>query len=542
MLDFERIEAGRLALLYTAFRPCELSDGALAVFSSIAGAKGVKLHVPPPDGLAGTATILADGKRLQQCVNNALSNAIKFTAAGKSVTLTLALVPHEDREGWALLTVVVRDEGVGVSPDELALLVNGGAFTQVGSGQAQGNGGTGLGLAIMREILRLHNDSTLSLSSEGHGKGMQISMAVNCQLVATDASGQVVGTAATAGADEAGGGKSAHDETAVDVPAASPTTRASASASGGGTPAAERRRAPQAAAAAFPDGYRVLHVDDDAFVRLTLPLQTFTLLGLPFVQAEDGAAALALVRSGERFDCIVLDNQMPGMSGAELARTLRIVGYVGLLLGVTGDPAGCAERAEFETSGVNACVDKDSDGIVSLVAHIRADGARLVAACQARSSQAAHGRAGPSAASEMEASGSLCPSERASFVHGAAWRSSGAGGRNTSRRLNSSGRLSDASHDSSSGTRNGSASTSTPGGRSRWFGSPSLASRLQTSLSPSVNSPTRVRRAVTAGGVSAGGPPDVPPRISERHIERSSAGTGTDSQPAGPPAQSSGEP
>jgi len=48
-----------------------------------------------------------------------------------------------------------------------------------------------------------------------------------------------------------------------------------------------------------------------AFVRFTLPLQTFNLLGVAYEQVEDGTEALELVRAGQKFDCIIIDNQMP---------------------------------------------------------------------------------------------------------------------------------------------------------------------------------------------------------------------------------------
>jgi signal transduction histidine kinase len=83
---------------------------------------------------------------------------------------------------WTRLVVRVVDSGSGLSADELATLRNSEAFTQVGKGQLQGAGGTGLGLGIARQILKLHDGSTLSLASDGHGCGTVAEMHLVCSL------------------------------------------------------------------------------------------------------------------------------------------------------------------------------------------------------------------------------------------------------------------------------------------------------------------------------------------------------------------------
>mmetsp|Transcript_46378 Transcript_46378/g.107042 ORF Transcript_46378/g.107042 Transcript_46378/m.107042 type:complete len:167 (-) Transcript_46378:719-1219(-) len=148
-------------------------------------------------------------------------------------------------------------------------------FTQVGRGQMQGNGGTGLGLPIVRELLRKH-DGSLVLSSEGYGKGTRFEMRIACEI------NSII-------------------DTCLKNPSAEP-------------PIVKQR---------FPDDYRALHVEDDAFVRFTLPLQTFNLLGVAYEQVEDGTEALELVRAGQKFDCIIIDNQMPRMGGAETTQAAR---------------------------------------------------------------------------------------------------------------------------------------------------------------------------------------------------------------------------
>ncbi|KAJ1627406.1 histidine kinase-like ATPase [Pavlovales sp. CCMP2436] len=196
MLDFERIEAGQISLTFAPLRVHELVNGAMAIFLArptqahdrpfarahligIATLKGIQLDAPAPEGLAASTVLLADGLRLQQCMQNGLSNVINFTEQGKSVRLRTAVELNKDRPGWAQLTVSVQDEGIGLSERELGALGKDRMFTQM-----QGNGGTGIGLPIVRELLRKHS-GLLVLSSEGYGKGTCFEMRVDCEIDST---------------------------------------------------------------------------------------------------------------------------------------------------------------------------------------------------------------------------------------------------------------------------------------------------------------------------------------------------------------------
>mmetsp|Transcript_19765 Transcript_19765/g.51064 ORF Transcript_19765/g.51064 Transcript_19765/m.51064 type:complete len:80 (+) Transcript_19765:50-289(+) len=67
---------------------------------------------------------------------------------------------------------------------------------------------------------------------------------------------------------------------------------------------------------------------------------------------------------------------MPKMTGTAATRALRRSGYTGIILGMTGDPVGSPDRDEFEAAGLDACLDKDSSGIVHVLDVLRsfADG------------------------------------------------------------------------------------------------------------------------------------------------------------------------
>lgn len=86
-----------------------------------------------------------------------------------------------------------------------------------------------------------------------------------------------------------------------------------------------------------------------------------------------------------------MDNQMPTMSGTEATARLRAVGYAGAIIGMTGDPVGCPERAAFEQSGLDACVDKDSVGLAWVSQSLRelANAHERAARCVRRTLRAA---------------------------------------------------------------------------------------------------------------------------------------------------------
>lgn len=78
-----------------------------------------------------------------------------------------------------------------------------------------------------------------------------------------------------------------------------------------------------------------------------------------------------VLRDLTRFELILMDNNMPRMTGTVAAREMRNGGYSGVILGLTGDPVGSPERDEFEAAGLNACVDKDTKGVEQILKLLR---------------------------------------------------------------------------------------------------------------------------------------------------------------------------
>jgi len=167
LLDLSRVVTGRMRL---TFEPCELGSlvtDAVDAVRPAADAKGVALvTVPGPDA----GTISGSPDRLRQVVWNLAMNAIKFTPSGGRVEIAAAR-----DEGSA--SIVVADNGVGISPSVLPHVFE--QFRQEDSSSTRAHGGLGLGLALVKHLVELHGGG---VKAESPGKGQGATFTVSFPL------------------------------------------------------------------------------------------------------------------------------------------------------------------------------------------------------------------------------------------------------------------------------------------------------------------------------------------------------------------------
>ena len=158
ILDFSRINAGKLHLNVRSLDLTDVIHAAMDVVRPAADAKGVRIE-RVLDSEAGHVS--GDEDRLQQVVWNLLSNAVKFTPRGGKVLIRL-----ERMESHCELTVT--DTGQGISPKFLPYVFD--RFSQADSSSTRAHGGLGLGLGIVRHLVELHG-GTVQAFSRGEGEG-----------------------------------------------------------------------------------------------------------------------------------------------------------------------------------------------------------------------------------------------------------------------------------------------------------------------------------------------------------------------------------
>jgi PAS domain S-box-containing protein len=146
ILDYSKIEAGRLELEHVPFRLGDVLDGVAAIMATTVGDKDIELTVDAVP--KGAEHLLGDALRLGQVLNNLVSNALKFTEHGAVSLHAVLLGTGAGRR----LRFAVCDSGIGIAPEKQALIFD--AFSQADTSTTRKYGGTGLGLSISRYLVR----------------------------------------------------------------------------------------------------------------------------------------------------------------------------------------------------------------------------------------------------------------------------------------------------------------------------------------------------------------------------------------------------
>jgi len=162
ILDFSKIEAGKIEFETVDFSVKDLIANIRLALLQKANEKNLKIKLMLDQDLPNA--ILGDPVRLGQILTNLISNAVKFTPAGK-VTITATLT-KADRE-TSTIDFEVADTGIGIMPDKLDYIFD--SFSQASSDTTRKYGGSGLGLTITKRLLQLFG-SDIQVESE-YGKG-----------------------------------------------------------------------------------------------------------------------------------------------------------------------------------------------------------------------------------------------------------------------------------------------------------------------------------------------------------------------------------
>ena len=347
-LNYDKIESGSLKLELSAVDIRSLVQSTAREFNQSAAKKGLNYDLvfevkgavrekddveegKLEDGLQNSA-VVADHVRLRQVMRNVISNACKFTPEDGTVSIVVSYLPlaldekgrqdkftmHDgevcsfDRSGY--VQIRVDDSGAGMARFQLQKLFSAGV--QFNSNTLQGGQGSGLGLFIAKGIVEQH-EGTLVATSEGIDSGS--SFTVTLPLYAH--SGARVGT---------------------------PRERIST-----GSTSSETSKGLLAP-------HRVLIVDD-AQMNQKMMKRLLEYHGHICDVAEDGAEAVKSVLEaralGQDFDTILMDDQMPKLTGPQATKIIREKGCHCFIIGVTGNTFP-EDIERFMNSGANAVLPK----------------------------------------------------------------------------------------------------------------------------------------------------------------------------------------
>jgi signal transduction histidine kinase len=287
LLDFSRLEAGRLQASYTPLDIAGFTAQLAGMFQSAARRAGIELLIDCP---CLSEAVWVDGDMWEKIVPNLVSNALKFTPAGQ-VTVRV-------REESAQVVLEVSDTGIGIAEEELPRIFE--RFHRVVQAAGRTHEGTGIGLALVRELVELHGGDVSVQSEVGRGTTFRVQIPKGFAHLPPDA------VSHTPTVPRRSAGAVAYATEAARWVSSSPETEGKS----------------ETAAAHRDDGAhaRVLIVDDNADLRDYLSgllAPTYDVL-----TAADGLAALEIVR-GHTPDIVVSDVMMPRLDGFGLVRELR---------------------------------------------------------------------------------------------------------------------------------------------------------------------------------------------------------------------------
>lgn len=162
ILDYNKIEAGKLQLSSVPFNIHQLAQNIRQSFHSKAMEKNLDIELITDDGIPDF--LMGDQTRLSQILINLVSNAVKFTHAGKvSILLQKQQISNQD----VVIKFTVSDTGIGIAAENVAIVFD--PFIQGPQTITHSYGGTGLGLAITKRLIELHESSIQVFSDLGKG-------------------------------------------------------------------------------------------------------------------------------------------------------------------------------------------------------------------------------------------------------------------------------------------------------------------------------------------------------------------------------------
>ena len=298
ILDFSKIEAGKLELEVLDFRLDTLLENIASQLGDAAAVKGLALQFDIASGLPQRWR--GDPLRLEQVLLNLTSNAIKFSDNG---SIYVRVRQSEERGSHAMLRFEVQDRGIGMKQEEVAQLFR--SFHQADPSTTRKYGGSGLGLVISKQLVELMGGKVGVYSQPGQGSTFWFTARLEKSVQAGD----------------------------------------------------ERIAEVEPDVLGVIRGASILLVEDNVFSQ-QVGCELLEDAGATVCIACNGREALELL-AHQRYDCVLMDVQMPEMDGFEATRRIRADPRLsGLLVIAMTANAGSEDRARCLAAGMDEFVTK----------------------------------------------------------------------------------------------------------------------------------------------------------------------------------------
>lgn len=311
ILDISKIESGKMVLEKGTIDIFALANKINSMFFRTSSERGILFKTETVDFTA--RYVVGDELRISQIIVNLISNAVKYTPAGKSVTVTFKQLNLID--GQMKLLIRVRDEGRGIDPEFMSRLFH--PFEQESASTARNYGGSGLGLAVVDNLVREMNGNVVVESEQG--KGSDFSVYLSLPL--------------------------AEGKQDLELPVAVRETAAPEEYS--------------------CHGVKILLAEDNE-INAEVCMDILRNDGAEVELAHDGKEAVGMFLSApiEKYDIILMDIQMPNMDGLEATKVIRHSTHPHAqsipIIALSAD-AFVEDKRKAYAAGMNAHVSKPVD-------------------------------------------------------------------------------------------------------------------------------------------------------------------------------------
>ena len=263
ILDFSKIEAGKIDLASVTINLKSIIEGLRNSFDRLARDKGIELIADIDHNIPNN--LVSDPVRINQVLTNLIGNALKFTEKGK-VTISVKL--EKDLKKSAVINFAISDTGIGIHRNKLGVIFK--EFTQANAETTRRYGGTGLGLAISQRIVKEFGGEIKVKSKPSEGSSFYFSIQLLKSSIAPLPEIQIL-------------------KQPVDI--------------------------------VFSKSYKILIVEDNEINKI-IAEKFLTKWGMQVDHAENGKIAIDKIKV-ENFDLILMDLEMPVMSGYEATDKIR---------------------------------------------------------------------------------------------------------------------------------------------------------------------------------------------------------------------------